>query len=193
MLASLNAYRGQHSYSMASIQSNSPDMLTRGLGPLPIEDLYSLPDGYIICHQQAPTTDARDTNSIHPAYIAGCYLWHNGIIKDKQIKQWQTQYDDPQLWDTAWLVRLIAERGFDILSEVDGTFACIYNNGEGTYMFRNANSPLFRSGPTISSTKFEGSSPIDAGRVYKFDYTNKDWVKTSHTFTTKEQFFWAPN
>lgn len=192
MLASLNAYRGQHSYSMTSIWSNSLDMLTRGLGVLPIEELNKLPQGYIICHQQAPTTDARDTNSIHPASYAGSYLWHNGIIKDKQIKQWQIQYNDSQLWDTAWLVRLIAENGFGILSEVDGTFACVYNDSKHTCMFRNANSPLFRKGSTISSTKFEGSSPITPGRVYIFDADIKDWRETPHTFTTKEQFFWSP-
>ena len=190
MLASLNAYRGQHSHSMAVVNDGAPMSLKRGLGALPAEEIDTLPKGFIICHQQAPTTDARDVSSIHPAAFMSCLLWHNGIIKDKQIKQWQNQYGDPQPWDTAWLVKLIAENGFDILSEVDGTFACVYNNGDHTYMFRNANSPLFRRGATISSTKFEGSSPIKPGQVYMLE--NGDWEETPYTFTTKEQFFWTP-
>ena len=191
VLAKLNSYRGQHSHSIAVIKDTVLSFLRRGLGPLPLEDLDNLPKGYIICHQQAPTTDAKDSSSIHPAEYQQCLLWHNGIVKDKQIKQWQKDYDDLLSWDTMWINQFIASKGFSGLSEIDGTFACAYYNGEHTYIFRNANSPLFRKGSTISSTKFDGSVLIDSGKIFQLE--NASWEETPYIFKTKEQFFWTPS
>lgn len=192
MLAALNAYRGQHSHSIAVFDDDGTLLLLkRGLGPLNVDELDGYPSGYMICHQQAPTTDAKDVNSIHPAEFEENMLWHNGIIKNNQIKKWQSEHQDDQPWDTMWLNRLVTENGFDILSHADGTFACVYYNHPSLYAFRNANSPMFKRGCTISSTRFDGSQSMNHGLIYQL--TNKEWVPTEHTFATKEQFFWTPS
>ena len=192
MLASINAYRGQHSHSICVIDDGIVVHLERGMGGITDNHLTNLPKGYIIGHQQAPTTEAKDISSVHPANYKGSLLWHNGIIKANQVVKWQDTYKDTMQWDTAWLVKFLARGDYDFLSEADGTFACAYYNPySGIEIFRNANSPMFVKDSTISSTKFDGSSSIDPGVVYHIE--NTQWVKTDKKFKTKEQFFWTPS
>ena len=194
MLADLNAYRGQHSHSICVVDDNEVKFLHRGFGALDKAKLDDLPQGYIICHQQAPTTDAKDEKSIHPANNKGALLWHNGIIKAKQVKAWKSEWNIDEAWDTKWLLKFLVQGhyNFNFLSDVDGTFACVYYHPHsGITMFRNANSPLFLKGSTISSTKFDGSVSVDAGKVYQLQSDQK-WYIIDKTFETKEQFYWSP-
>jgi hypothetical protein len=70
-LAELNAYRGQHSHSVYVFGYYTNEVLYshKGLGPLNIDD-HDLPSGYIICHQQAPTSLAVEAASCGSPGIA---------------------------------------------------------------------------------------------------------------------------
>ena len=189
-LAKLNGYRGTHSHSLAIIRDNSVasiDILSKGFGPLEEQELKE--KGLFVGHQQAPTTKSTDSSAIHPSEGFG-YLWHNGIIKDYQVKKWQKEYNLDVTWDTRLLHRHIESKQFDGLSEADGSFACLYYFLGSMWLFRNDNCPMFVKGSSFSSTKFEGSEPIKSGIVYK--YRGNSWEETMHKFNTATEYFWSP-
>ncbi len=183
-LAALNSYRGEHSHSVSfySIAEQKLVSVQKGMGPLPV-DKISIPNGfYAICHQQAPTTEAKDLSSVHPAEFDGHYLWHNGIIKQKEIESMKNRLkllssikaDVDTNWDTKLLLQLLVAHP-SYLNDIDGTFACVYVEGWGTDMdylkiFRNEISPLFLDDKyNISSTKFEGSRILEPGVIWNFE------------------------
>lgn len=184
-LAALNAYRGQHSHSIYVFEKYNNVVLYkhRATGPLNIDE-HNLPDGYIICHQQAPTTENKN-NSIHPAQLKDELLWHNGILKEKTISELQTKYDSNVTWDTKLLLlHIINNKKPD---NIDGTFSCIYYNGKKLHMFRNEISPLFYDKDlNISSTKFENSISVEPNKVlelslnlsYNISYNTDNEFKT---------------
>lgn len=143
-----------------------------------------LRDTILIGHIQAPTSTQTDESAIHPAGVGNTLLWHNGIIKEAQLSQWNSRDE----WDTLCISKLIGEKGFDSLSRVDGSFACVYLNGELS-MFRNDNCPMFIDGSSFSSTKFNNSTPIEPGVIYQYD--NNEFIKTNILFETKETFYWS--
>lgn len=189
-LARLNAYRGGHSFSVSSMKDGRLTVHKKDFGPFPILDLPEA-DLYI-GHVQAPTTEARDESSIHPAICCDSMLWHNGIIKEKQVKEWQEATGSDVAWDTQWMAFHLDKDGWDSLSEMDGSFACLWYNWYkgGLYLFRNENSPMFLSedGLTFSSTKFENSVAIEDGKIYNFV---DGFEETGATFGTKETFYWS--
>ena len=90
-LAKLNTRRGQHSWSISyySLQYHSITSVERGLGELPVDRIDIPFDSYCIVHQQAPTTENKGSDTIHPAQVVNSYLWHNGILKAEAIKKLQ--------------------------------------------------------------------------------------------------------
>lgn len=189
-LAKINSYRGSHSYSISYYNGNKVQVVTKGLGEMPEIELED--NLYYIGHVQAPTTEVSDDN-IHPAYDKGDYLWHNGIILDTQIKKWQEKWDKEWSWDTYFMLyNMNSGPTEDILSETEGSFACIWYGKYMPYLttFRNDNSPLFYKDGDISSTKFENSLSLDSGVFYSM--TNNKWKKSDRAFTTKDNFYWSP-
>ena len=187
-LYKLNSYRGTHSYSVSQFNGKGIDVIRQDFGEMP--DVAVLEDQLIIGHSQAPTTEEKSLDNVHPSEYYGCYLWHNGIIKHHQIAEWQKDYGFDWKWDTQWLNFILTSSDFDVLSEVDGSFACLWYDQAFLYLFRNENCPMFMKGSTISSTKFDGSESIDANIIYKF--TGDKWEEIPITFLTKEDFFWSP-
>ena len=188
-LTALNAHRGTHSHSFFVVSSKGELIYAyRGMDELQIDKhLYAVQEGdYIICHQQAPTTDAKTMASVHPAEYKGTYLWHNGIIKDKEVKRLQEDYGTDETWDTALILKQYYNtNNFDNL---DGTFACcMYEDGK-LFVFRNEISPLFYSEEgDISSTKFTNSVSVKPNTVWRFDPWCLDKLrKTGKTFRTVE-------
>lgn len=170
-LKALNSYRGQltHSYSFIS---QSDIFVFRGKGPLYIPEYQ---EGYILCHQQAPTT--QDNTSIHPSYYKGTYLWHNGIIKSKYIKIMQNELNDYSMWDTHLMHKNLIDKGIESLYNIIGSFSCVLYIDNGLYMFRNHIAPMFYcDNGTVSSTQFNGSIRTNPCTVYKLDFTSKCWV-----------------
>ena len=126
-LVKLNLYRGQHSYSYSyyNLEDNTIQV-NRGLGEIPL-DAINIPDRcYCIAHMQAPTTENKDINSVHPAYSGNALLWHNGIVKAKWINERKQQYEGDRYntWDTYLILKQYAEEGH--LNNIDGTFSCVY-------------------------------------------------------------------
>ena len=189
-LAKLNGYRGVHSHSLAYLKDGFLQIVEKDFGPLEEQDLPE--NALYIGHQQAPTTDAKDKDSIHPATYYSAHLWHNGIIKDHQVKQWQEEDKHNWPWDTMHLAYRLSSKGYDVLSEADGSFACLYWTGHELNLFRNSNCPMFISNSSFSSTKFAGAVPILPERVYKYDENQYAWFSTKQSFKTKETFFWSP-
>jgi len=185
-LIELNTYRGNHSYSLSEYNpvTKGITILEKRLGDFNYSRLLDLEEGmYYIAHTQAPTTDAKSTQSIHPSNYFGSLLWHNGIIKNYFVKQMQTKLNSSQDWDTALLNHWI-NLGYP-LDEVDGTFSClVYDNG--LTLFRNEISPMFFDEDwNISSTKFENSRPTPPGKMLVMDFENKVF-KNKESFKTKE-------
>lgn len=192
-LYKLNAYRGELSYSIASFRPVKDRVhfqtLFNGEGKLPLSLVFDTPDtpapirhgDFIVAHSQAPTTD---TQNIHPAVYEDAMLWHNGIIKQKNLPV--------GIWDTQWLLENILDYGWSVLSRMDGTFACVmYLHGK-MYVFRNEISPLFIDDSfNISSTKFEGSKSVPPNNVWlmNFETMYLDSVANFVTFENPYFFF----
>lgn len=187
-LAQLNSYRGTHSHSLYVFNdSNEIIWRHRGFDDLIVDDCPVSDTGgnYFVAHQQAPTTDAKDENAIHPANVHGVLLWHNGIIKTDDVKRLQRLYETDEKWDTKLLLRDYIETGN--LSEIDGTFACFMYIDYQMRIFRNEISPMFYNEfGDISSTKFPGSDPVPANKVLAFDPSSENIFNVISEFKTKE-------
>lgn len=187
-LYSLNAYRGELSYSVSTFSPHNErtrlDILLNDEGKLPdtlIDSIPYNPGQFFVAHSQAPTTQ---TSNIHPASYEDTLLWHNGIVKQSTIPQ--------GVWDTEWMVERLSDYGWSVLSRIDGTFACIMFRNNNLYFFRNEISPLFiDSDYNISSTKFDGSKPLPPNVVYRFDIFNKK-LDMEATFETFENPYYIP-
>lgn len=184
-----NAYRGELSHSLTNFEYDDEQNLRIGVlfkddGPLDIEvldSIYERPGRYFVTHSQAPTTD---TSYIHPAEYHLNLLWHNGIVKQKNLKE--------GTWDTYWLLKNIINEGWDFLSSVDGTFACIMYRDYNLYVFRNEISPLFFDNDlNLSSTKFEGSRPVTPNKVWRVNLDMRCFEEAAN-FTTYENPYYMP-
>ena len=186
-LVELNQYRGTHSWSFCV-----GDSVQKGFGPFPNEIVDAAPDGMMIGHVQAPTTEAKDMDSIHPAEVVGSRLWHNGIIKHAAVQKLKALTGLDSDWDTLHLLEYLMMFEVESLSEVDGSFACILKTVVGdTYVFRNDISPLYFAedelGVNISSCRFEGASMLDSGRFFllsdgKLQDTEFRFTTANHPF-----------
>jgi hypothetical protein len=197
-LIEVNQYRGSESWSVTQFQIGAlkhyRDAETfklvnefKGLGEffLDVMDEFEeqdllLNNFYYLGHVQAPTTSG---GSIHPSRYDNDLLWHNGIIKDYQVKEWQEEYGNKD-WDTELLHRHIILGGK--LDDVDGTFSCARYDKEHIYLFRNEISPLFYDKDlNISSTEFENTEETEAGVMYKMNLHDRD-LEVMYRFETKE-------
>jgi len=186
-----NSYRGSYSYSISYYDGKKIQVIEKDFGSMPVKDLE--PNYYYIGHVQAPTTDNKDTTSIHPANDRGDYLWHNGIIKDYQVKKWQSDWKKEWTWDTKWLLYLLNTGDTErVLSEADGSYACLWYGkyNPSIYLFRNDNCPMFIKGHDFSSTKFDNAESIESGAFYAFSM-EKGWVPNYNKFKTKNTFYWS--
>jgi len=175
-LVRLNAHRGTHSNSISryNVKERNFDIITKKLGPVVFDEIPETSDDhYLIVHQQAPTTEARSEEHIHPAFFRGRILWHNGMLKEQAIKDLQIDLNTPESWDTKlFLMKIIEDEGDIPL--VDGSFSCVMYDPECKQplsIFRNPLSPLFL-GPLgdISSMRFEGSVPTEPNIEYRLDF-----------------------
>ena len=184
----LNAYRGELSYSLSAFEHTPAgvklNILMQDEGKLPevlLTEMNHLSNAFYIAHSQAPTTEAKN---IHPSVFGDCFLWHNGIIKQKNITA--------GTWDTQWLQEQIINYGWSSLSRVDGTFACImYNSGE-LFVFRNEISPMFYDeNLNFSSTKFAGAESLAPNKVFKINLKYKQLSPIAY-FQTMENPYYIP-
>ena len=194
-LSQLNAYRGSQSSSVVHFDPDSGvASVNRNPGyldPFRVQESY-----YKIGHLQAPTTDADATKSIHPAgmnYDTNL-LWHNGIIKDFDVKRLQAKHRTSEKWDTMLLLWEIQDGEFWLnnLSQINGSFACVYAEGDALYLFRNEISPLFIDADlNISSVKFDGSTSLVPNCVHMVDFETRTLMEIGSFHTLENPYFFA--
>ena len=202
-LVDLNSYRGSHSYSFSLVDTytNVLNIQSRGLGEID-KKIINVPERhYGIVHIQAPTTDERSLDSIHPAradFISSyrvdkntvheqynICLWHNGIMKDETVKELQKSSGNIK-WDTMLMLCELMSHGWAALDKFDGTFSCLFYANRGMYLFRNEISPMFiDSDLNISSTRFSGSKETEPNKVLKMEFDHKS-AAPIHSFKTVE-------
>ena len=183
-LYQLNSYRGNLTHSIARFTNDhlgniKHTSLVRAQGEMPpLKEDEGL---YYVGHSQAPTTQH---SFIHPAVYGKAMLWHNGIIKQKNLSE--------GTWDTQWLLEQVLDYGWSSLSRIDGTFACImYNSGE-LFVFRNEISPMFYDKDmNFSSTKTEYTTSLPPNRVFKINLKYKQITPVAY-FETKENPYYIP-
>ncbi len=184
----LNSYRGSHSYSFSTIDPSTGklEVKIKQLGAFqPGRTDCQLPEGhYGVVHIQAPTTDAKRIEDIHPARDGNTLLWHNGIIKSYYVKTLQALYGQDTSWDTELLLRAI-NNSRDELFGMDGSFSCLWYADFRAYLFRNDISPMFYDDQlNISSTRFNNSMATDAGAIHQIDFANRSLYNTGFIFST---------
>lgn len=179
-LAKLNASRGGHSFSIMTDLGG----IHKNFGKF---DISCAPEGnFFVCHVQAPTTEERGVESIHPAEYQTAKLWHNGIIKDFDVTRLQQKQNTQQKWDTMLLLHEILESKQN-LNEINGSFACILYHDGDFYAFRNEISPLFYDQElSISSLKFAASKSLPANEFFKLNLQTRTMDATGIKFATKE-------
>lgn len=185
-LSKLNAYRGTHSHSVYAFDSNYDVVYShRDFGALDI-NRHDIPEGaYIVAHQQAPTTESRDSVAIHPAQNNESLLWHNGIIKNDDVKRLQRELQSDVAWDTKLLLdNFITTGSFD---DINGTFACMLYHNNKLHILRNEISPLFMNASgDVSSTKFDDSFSVEPNKVLHFTPFDASMIREEGSFKTKE-------
>ena len=186
-LISLNLYRGNHSYSLSEYNpiDGGLDVIVRDFGKFNFDLIDELNEGnYFIAHTQAPTTDSKNKDCIHPSHYQESYLWHNGIIKEDYIKIMQEKLSSKNDWDTLLLNEWV--RNENDLSDIDGTFSCLGYFNRDLFIFRNEISPMFIDKDfNISSTKFENSNPTSPNKILGINFITMELLPIK-TFTTKE-------
>lgn len=199
-LVKLNLYRGSHSYSISLYDTylNRLTIVKRNIGEIDLNDVVVPSRNYGIVHVQAPTTSAKDLDSVHPAragFISSFTvdkntkhefyeeaLWHNGILKENTVVELQ-QHIGLIEWDTLLLLSELSHDGWNALNNIDGTFSCLYYNRGSCYLFRNEISPMFIDDElNISSTKFAGSKSTEPNKVLKIEF---DYKTAAPIFTFK--------
>jgi len=199
-LVELNSYRGSHSYSF-SLYNITTGILTvevKKLGTIDLSRHTIPPNNYGIVHVQAPTTEVRTEQAVHPAIIKDKFetwplkaLWHNGIIKAEVVKENAAKYNTS--WDTMQILESI-RTSFDNLNEFDGTFSCLYYDRDDLSLniFRNEISPMFIDNElNLSSTKFEGSRETAPNTVMKMDFSRNSLSVKAKFDTVENPYYFG--
>ena len=171
-LVDLNQFRGNFSYSYLEFETNE---LTKQFGQY-CKSVINNNLNYKISHLQAPTGGLiQDIDRIHPTNINDSKLYHNGIITSRGIKYLQSKLNSTETFDTWLLHKSIDEFGFEILSEIEGLFSCLYIKDGKIFIFRTRHGKLYIDEEmSISSERFENSKCINYDTVYEVDIINKN-------------------
>ena len=183
-LIDINQHRGNFSYSYTEFYMNKPSCQVKDFGAFNkelIEDKF-----YKVCHVQAPTGSLKeDVARIHPVMNKENMLWHNGIVTPRGIKHLQKLLDSNEDFDTKLIFDSLEKFGFDVLSDIEGLFACLYYKDDSFYIFRSKHAKLYiDANMNISSEKFENSFCLPYDIVYRINLQNKSLEEIS-SFKTK--------
>ena len=198
-LAELNSTRGSHSWSITTYNSNTHRINAprRELGKFDASVLDGYSDNtYFICHIQAPTTEEKTIASVHPVEDRGDYLWHNGIIKEDQVKIWQEAWDKDWKWDSKWILhQLNTADPCGYLSNIDGGFACVWSHqySKTLRLFRNEFTPLFvgMNAFDISSTRADNMTPLKPNSIIELNFNNNTMSNIGSFRTKQNPYFFG--
>lgn len=202
-LNEINAKRGSFSYSIGYINPNTNyfTLIDKNFGEPPLDKLLDrdiLNNKYILMHRQAPTGGMiRDRLRIHPAVkqdIGGNlhYLYHNGIVKPKDLYRLEKLHNQEFPWDTYAILTNIVRFGLDSsLKKLDASFACVYiENLKRTLLFRNQSSIIYSDCDlNISSEAFPNSTEVTPNIIYKIDFQNKILKEIQHFQNVDDRYF----
>jgi hypothetical protein len=178
-LCELNKYRGEHSNSISYYipKEHYFFSISRALGPIDY-DRINIPKGaYCVVHMQAPTTENKTMDCVHPAAAGSQIMWHNGILKPETIDRLREKHTGKLLptavknWDTFLLLLDVKKEGYP--KDIDGSFSCLYadESRKKLWLFRNEISPLFwDTDMNVSSTKFENSVKVPPNQMWEVDF-----------------------
>lgn len=129
---------------------------------------------YYILHIQSPTKVTNiTTQTIHPAIYDDNYLWHNGMIIERNMNVIKEKYEYQSDWDTGLILKMVTS-SFDNLTEIEGSFGCLLLKNNNLSIFRNNIIPMYCDDDlNISSAEFENSTKIHSNTVYGIDLKNK--------------------
>jgi len=153
----------------------------RGVKNITKKTIFMNGVGYMIGHIQSPTSNSAHS---HPATLNHCdsLLWHNGIVKEKQLEE--HSYMDFGGWDTHFILQIIDTYGFGALSNIDGSFACVYYSNNELFIFRNEIAPLYIDiDLNLSSLKSSDMELLPPNKVFYINDDNELIVVAE--FTTK--------
>ena len=189
-LVSLNQNRGSFSYSFLVLDPSTLKIvsLIQDFGEFPL-DIIDMAQSkmYMIGHTQAPTGGlVEDPNIIHPAQVDHKFLFHNGIIKHKDVRRLKDELKTYEFWDSKLMLMDIIKNGMiPSFYTIDGSFACVYKDNNSIKLFRSAAGTLFVDNKlNISSTKFSNVPRIDKDTIFDIDFSNKS-ISKINSFTSK--------
>lgn len=180
-LVELNQHRGNFSYSITVIDKDYN--IINQIKDFGLFDKSKLSgEGYFICHVQSPTNGMlEDKNRIHPTENNNTFMWHNGLIKNRGIKDLQKFLKTDIEFDTLLLHK--AYKNYS-LSDIEGLFTCLYLD-KGIEIFRTRHGKLYiDEDMNISSERFPDSKCINYDTIYNVDVQNKK-LTVQDTFKTK--------
>jgi len=192
-LMSLNSDRGTIQYSVTAYSkdfTSTQFKFTSEYNPSSLkEKLQSIDCAmFYIGHLQSPTGIEYN---FHPASNGRYHLFHNGMMKQKYIRQLQHELNAASIgWDTELMLMAIsrAESLPDCLNKFEGTFACILVDvhDKQVFVFRNMLSPLFARDIVLSSKNpGSGFEQIKANCILKIDFQDNRIVE-HQMFNNKE-------
>jgi hypothetical protein len=140
---------------------------------------------------QAPTFEPQTKLNIHPAETGATKLYHNGILKNQTIANLQDKYQKVEDWDTALLLEDL--NGDSDLSDIDGSFSCLWYTGHILKILRNEIAPMFIDLSTfdISSTKFDLSQTLPANTIFGFYPASRALVPCKSFRTACNPYYFA--
>lgn len=182
-LVKLNERRGNGRFSVMVRVGNKDTFFNDG--DVDINDIITkIPDDMKFCiiHIQAQTSNH---GNYHPAVHKDNMLWHNGMLKDTEVKRW-AKNDLEREWDTAILARIGVD--WETLSDIEGTFACLCYAQDNLWIYRNELVPLYGNDDwsIISSTKFQNSNLIPCHGIFcKVNGMGPPMILQGASFVTK--------
>jgi len=191
-LVDLNQYRGNFSYSYSVLNEHLD--IKKDFGDFPeVDQLPGDEDSWCIGHVQAPTGGLlKDRTRIHPTQSQNTYLYHNGIITPRGIEFMQADLNTDETFDTLLLHQMIDKHGFNILSDIEGGFGCVYITPNGMFIFRTRHITLFISKTGISSERGTDMLCINPDVVYKINLDKDISYSNIAEFKTKKYNFSIP-
>ncbi len=185
-LSKINSARGNKTYSLTVLSKEGYVIsCDKQIGEFNQEVFEKVKDinivePYYILHIQSPTKVTKlDKETIHPAkqhseYTETIdYLWHNGMIIERNMNIIKEKYSYDSNWDTGLILKMVTE-DIDTLEEIEGSFGCLLLKDNNFYIFRNNIVPMYYDDDlNISSTEFENSTKLHSNIVYDIDLKNK--------------------
>jgi len=194
-LGKQNYYRGQKRHSITEIDKHyNLKQIIKYDYSFNEKNLLKT-NNFQICHIQSPTNSLNNNN--HPAQLNNMLLWHNGLIKHTDCDRLNKKQNNCIIWDTMLLLYEIKNKQWQNLSEINGSFACLFFIDQKLYIFRNILAPFFIGLKSISSIKtIHTPNKIPHNQIMSIKFhsnNNITLINENISFQTKENPYFNLN